>query len=127
MSPIRDDHDQVLSFFAPIPIFQKNKFPDSITDEIFDKYSGQIPNIDPIKINAPYKKNPAFLNYREHYGSKKPFRTHETIFQNTEFYVFPTQHMAQIDRKFECKLKRFDPINDQIKKIISLRSSLIDL
>jgi hypothetical protein len=34
--------------------------------------------------------------------------------------------MAQIDRKFERKLKRIDPINDQIKKIISIKSSLID-
>jgi hypothetical protein len=59
-------------------------------------------------------------------GSKKPFRTHETIFQNTEFDVFPTQKMVQIKWKFERKLKRIDPINDQITKIISIKSSLID-
>jgi hypothetical protein len=60
------------------------------------------------------------------YGSKKPFCTHETIFRNSEFYVFPTQQTAQIDWKFERKLKRIDPINDQIKKIISIKSSLFD-
>jgi|688.fasta_scaffold978698_1 hypothetical protein len=58
--------------------------------------------------------------------SKKPFRTHETIFRNTEFCVFPTQQMAKIYRKFERKLKRIDPINNQIKKIISIKSSLVD-
>jgi hypothetical protein len=42
-------------------------------------------------------------------GSKKPFRTHETIPRNTEFDVFTTQKMAQIERKFEGKLKRIDP------------------
>ena len=45
-------------------------------------------------------------------GSKKPFRTHETIFWNTEFDVFSTQKMAPIEQKFERK--RIDPINDQI-------------
>jgi hypothetical protein len=40
--------------------------------------------------------------------------------------MFSTQQMAKIDRKFERKLKRIDPINDQIKKIISIKSSLID-
>jgi hypothetical protein len=34
--------------------------------------------------------------------------------------------MAQIDQKFERKLKRIDPINDQIKKIISTKSFFID-
>jgi hypothetical protein len=34
--------------------------------------------------------------------------------------------MAQIDPKFERKLKRIDQINDQIQKIISIKSSLID-
>ena len=72
------------------------------------------------------KNYTAVVNYREHFGSKKPFCTHETIFRNTEFYVFPTQQMAQIDRKFERKLKRIDPINNQIKKIISIKSSLVD-
>ena len=33
--------------------------------------------------------------------------------------------MAQIDPKFERKLKRIDQINDQIQKIISIKSSLI--
>ena len=59
-------------------------------------------------------------------GSKKPFHTHEIIFQNTEFDVFSTQKMAQMERKFERKLKGIYPINDQITKIISLKSSLID-
>jgi hypothetical protein len=47
-------------------------------------------------------------------GSKKPFRTHETIFRNTEFDVFPTQKMAQIERKYDRKLKGIGPNNDQI-------------
>ena len=34
--------------------------------------------------------------------------------------------MGQIERKFEQKLKRIDPISDQITKIISIKSSLID-
>jgi hypothetical protein len=34
--------------------------------------------------------------------------------------------MAQIDRKFERKLKRIDPINDQIKKIISIKPLPVD-
>jgi hypothetical protein len=42
-------------------------------------------------------------------GSKKPFRTHETIPRNTNFDVFLAQKMAQIERKFERKLKRIDP------------------
>jgi hypothetical protein len=36
------------------------------------------------------------------------------------------QQIVQIDRKLERKLKRIDPINDWIKKIISIKSSLID-
>ena len=48
----RVGHDQVFSLYAPIPIFQKNKFCDPIIDQIFDKNSDQIPLIDPIKINA---------------------------------------------------------------------------
>ena len=36
--------------------------------------------------------------------------------------MFSTQQMAKIDRKFERKLKRIDPINDQI----IARWSLID-
>ena len=62
------------------------------------------------------------VNQREHYGGKKPFRTHETNFRNKEFDVFPTQKMAQIERK----LKRIDLINDQITKIISIKLSFID-
>ncbi len=54
-------HDQVFSLYAPIRIFQKNKFPDPITDQIFDKNSDQIPIIDPIKNNAICQKKPNFL------------------------------------------------------------------
>ncbi len=54
------DTIKFFSFFAQITIFQKNKFPDPITDQIFDKSSDQIPIINPIKINAIYQKNPHF-------------------------------------------------------------------
>jgi hypothetical protein len=59
-------------------------------------------------------------------GSKKSFHTHEIIFRKTEFDVFPTQTMAQIKREFEWELKRIDLIYDQITKIISVKSSLIE-
>ena len=49
---------------------------------------------------------------------------------NTEFDVFPTQKMAQIERKSERTINRIDPINDQITKYyfdqISAHWSLID-
>ena len=35
---------------------------------------------------------------------------------NTEFDLFPTQKMAQIERKSERTIYRIDPINDQITK-----------
>ncbi len=34
--------------------------------------------------------------------------------------------MAQIDREVDCKLRGFNPINDKIKKVISIKPSLID-
>ncbi len=87
---------------------KKKKNPDPITDQIFDKNSDQMPTIDPIKNNTVYKKNRIFCKWKfsipfgdnEHHikwstkyltylGSKKSFRTHEIIFWNTEFDVFP--------------------------------------
>jgi hypothetical protein len=64
LNEIRVGHDQVFSLYAPIPIFQKNKFPDPITDQIFGKNSDQILIIDPIKNNAKYlpKETEFFAN-----------------------------------------------------------------
>jgi hypothetical protein len=56
----RVGHDQVFSLYAPIPIFQKNKCPDPIINQIFDKNSDQIPIIDPIKNSAIYQKKTIF-------------------------------------------------------------------
>jgi hypothetical protein len=57
----RVGHDQVFSLYAPIPIFQKNKFSDPITDQIFEQNSDQIPIIDPIKITQSARKKTAFF------------------------------------------------------------------
>jgi hypothetical protein len=67
LKEIRVGHDQVFSLYAPILIFQKNKFPNPITDQIFDKNSDQIPIIDPIKNNAICQKKPNFLQMNDNF------------------------------------------------------------
>jgi hypothetical protein len=60
----RIGHDQVFSLYAPIPIFQKNKFSDPIIDQILDTNYDQIPIIDPIKNkrHLPQKKKTFFAS-----------------------------------------------------------------
>jgi hypothetical protein len=48
----RVGHDQGFFTLRSDPDRSKNKFPDPITDQIFEKNSDQIPIIDPIKNNA---------------------------------------------------------------------------
>ena len=43
------------------PDLSKNKFPDPITDQIFEQNSDQIPIIDPIKITQSARKKTAFF------------------------------------------------------------------
>ena len=50
----------------------------------------------------------------------KPF------FEIQNFMYFLRNRWPKFYRKFERKLKRIDPINNQIKKIISIKSSLVD-
>jgi hypothetical protein len=95
---VRVGHDQVFSLNAPIPIFQKKKIPNPITDQIFEKN---------------------LIKSRTSIQSKIMLSSKETEFFANDNFLF-------LFGKFERKLNRIDPINDQLTNIISIKSSLIN-